>query len=73
MKVLVADDDRDLLDLIAFTLTQAGYLVVKAIDGQVAIHAFENEGPDIVILDINMPGAAASRCARRSGRSRRCR
>lgn len=58
MKVLVADDDRDLLGLIAFTLTQAGFMVVKAIDGQVAIHAFENEGPDLVILDINMPGAS---------------
>ena len=57
MKVLIADDDRDLLNLIAFTLTQEGHLVVKAIDGQVAIHAFENEGPDIVILDINMPGS----------------
>jgi DNA-binding response OmpR family regulator len=58
VKVLIADDDRDLLNLIAFTLTQEGHLVVKAIDGQVAIHAFENEGPDIVILDINMPGAS---------------
>ncbi len=58
MKVLIADDDRDLLNLIAFTLTQEGHLVVKAIDGQVAIHAFENEGPDIVILDINMPGSS---------------
>ena len=58
MKVLIADDDRDLLNLIAFTLAQEGHLVVKAIDGQVAIHAFENEGPDIVILDINMPGAS---------------
>ena len=57
MKVLIADDDRDLLNLIAFTLTQEGHLVVKAIDGQVAIHMFEQEGPDIVILDINMPGA----------------
>ncbi len=58
MKVLIADDDRDLLNLIAFTLTQEGHLVVKAIDGQVAIHMFEQEGPDIVILDINMPGAS---------------
>jgi DNA-binding response OmpR family regulator len=57
VKVLVADDDRDLLGLIAFTLSQAGHLVVKAIDGQVALHAFEQESPDIVILDINMPGA----------------
>jgi DNA-binding response OmpR family regulator len=58
VKVLIADDDRDLLNLIAFTLTQEGHLVVKAIDGQVAIHMFEQEGPDIVILDINMPGAS---------------
>jgi len=58
VKVLVADDDRDLLGLIEFTLRQAGYLVVKAIDGQVALHAFENEGADIVILDINMPNAS---------------
>jgi DNA-binding response OmpR family regulator len=58
VKVLVADDDRDLLGLIEFTLRQAGYLVVKAIDGQVALHAFENEGPDIVILDINMPNSS---------------
>jgi DNA-binding response OmpR family regulator len=57
VKVLVADDDRDLLGLIAFTLSQAGHLVVKAIDGRVALHAFEQESPDIVILDINMPGA----------------
>jgi DNA-binding response OmpR family regulator len=58
VKVLIADDDRDLLNLIAFTLTQEGHVVVKAIDGQVAIHAFGQEGPDIVILDINMPGAS---------------
>jgi DNA-binding response OmpR family regulator len=57
MKILSADDDKDLLALIAFTLSQAGYLVVKASDGQSAIQAFENESPDLVILDINMPGA----------------
>ena len=37
MKILIADDDRDLLGLVAFTLTQAGYLVVKASDGQAAL------------------------------------
>lgn len=57
MKILSADDDKDLLALIAFTLSQAGYLVVKASDGQSAIQAFENESPDLVILDVNMPGA----------------
>jgi DNA-binding response OmpR family regulator len=58
MKVLIADDDRDLLGLIAFTLTQASYLVVKAGDGPTAIRAFDEESPDIAVLDINMPGAS---------------
>ena len=58
MKVLIADDDRDLLGLIGFTLTQAGYLVVKAPDGSSAIRLFEAEQPDIIVLDINMPGAS---------------
>jgi DNA-binding response OmpR family regulator len=58
MKILIADDDRDLLGLIAFTLTQAGYLVVKAGDGPSAIHAFQGESPDLAVLDINMPGAS---------------
>ena len=58
MKILSADDDKDLLALIAFTLSQAGYLVVKAADGLSAIKAFEAEAPDLVVLDINMPGAS---------------
>ena len=58
MKVLIADDDRDLLELINFALTQAGYLVVKASDGTTAIREFEAESPDIAVLDINMPGAS---------------
>lgn len=58
MKILSADDDKDLLALIAFTLSQAGYLVIKASDGVQALRAFESEGPDLVILDINMPGAS---------------
>jgi len=58
MKILVADDDPDLLDLVAYALGQAGYLVVKAADGTAAIEQFEAEAPDIAILDINMPGAS---------------
>ncbi|HEX5206682.1 MAG TPA: response regulator transcription factor [Steroidobacteraceae bacterium] len=58
MKVLVADDDRDLRDLVGFTLTQAGYLVIKAADGTGALQSVADEAPDLVILDINMPGAS---------------
>ena len=58
MKILIADDDLDLLALIAFTLSQAGYLVVKASDGAAALKAFADESPDLVLLDINMPNAS---------------
>jgi DNA-binding response OmpR family regulator len=56
MKVLVADDDADLRELIAFTLAQAGYLVIKAADGAAALRRFEEDSADLVVLDINMPG-----------------
>jgi DNA-binding response OmpR family regulator len=57
MKILVADDDPDLLDLVAYALGQAGFLVVKAKNGTEALTGFDAETPDLVILDINMPGA----------------
>jgi DNA-binding response OmpR family regulator len=56
MKVLVADDDADLRELIAFSLAQAGYLAVKAADGSAALRRFAEESADLVLLDINMPG-----------------
>jgi len=58
MKILVADDDLDLLGLVAYSLGQAGYLVVKASDGHAALATFDAESPDLVILDINMPGTS---------------
>jgi DNA-binding response OmpR family regulator len=56
MKVLIADDDADLRELIAFTLAQAGYLVIKAADGPSAVQRFADESADLVVLDVNMPG-----------------
>ncbi len=56
MKILVADDDQDLLELVAFSLAQCGFLVLKAQDGEHALRIFANESPDLLILDINMPG-----------------
>ena len=55
MKILVADDDLDLLSLISFALKQAGYLVIEAKDGKMALAAFERDQPDLAILDVNMP------------------
>ena len=55
MKILVVDDDLDLLGLVAFALRQAGYLAIEAPDGRAGLEAFEAERPDLVILDVNMP------------------
>lgn len=58
MKLLVVDDDPDLLALVAFALTNAGYAVVKASDTPEAIAQFDAEVPNLVILDINLPSGS---------------
>lgn len=55
MKILLVDDDPDLLAVTGFALQQAGFLVVKAEDGVAALDAFQRERPDLAVLDINMP------------------
>jgi DNA-binding response OmpR family regulator len=55
VKILVVDDDADLLALVGFALTQAGYAVVKAPDARSALRHFAAESPDLAILDINLP------------------
>ena len=55
MKVLVVDDDVDLLDLVTYALRREGFTVIPAIDGIQALHYWENEQPDIVLLDGNLP------------------
>jgi DNA-binding response OmpR family regulator len=58
MKILVVDDDADLLALVGFALAQAGFVVVKAADVASALRTFANESPDLAILDINLPGGS---------------
>jgi DNA-binding response OmpR family regulator len=55
VKVLIADDDRDLRELIGFALAQGGFLAIKAADGPSAVRLFDAEAPDLAVLDINMP------------------
>ena len=55
MKILVVDDDLDLLALITFALRQAGYFVLEATDGELALQRFADEAPDLVVLDGNLP------------------
>ncbi len=54
--IVVADDDRDILDLVIFKLNQAGYDAVGFVDGTTALAAIEANPPSLAILDIMMPG-----------------
>lgn len=54
-KILVAEDERDIRELIAFTLRFAGFDVALAKNGAEAVDLVEAEGPDLIILDVRMP------------------
>ncbi|NIS80363.1 MAG: response regulator [Anaerolineales bacterium] len=55
IKILIAEDERDIRDLIAFTLRYHGYHVVVAADGEQALDLTFKELPDLVMLDVRMP------------------
>jgi CheY-like chemotaxis protein len=56
--VLVADDEADIVDLVAFVLGRAGYEVVTAPDGDEALRRIQELSPALCILDGMMPGLA---------------
>jgi DNA-binding response OmpR family regulator len=58
MKILVVDDDRVVADLIVFTVRKAGYEAVMASDASSALRRWTEDRPDLIILDINLPGTA---------------
>ena len=55
-KILVVDDEESIHLLYREELEDEGYLVISAMNGEDALKLFESEQPDLVILDINMPG-----------------
>ncbi len=56
MKILIADDDPQMLRALRITLTAHGYDVVTATDGTTALDAAITTHPDIVVIDLGMPG-----------------
>jgi len=55
-KILVVDDEKDLVELIAFNLEQEGYTVFKAWDGEKAMELALAIKPDLLVLDLMLPG-----------------
>lgn len=55
MRILIADDDREICDLLEIYINNEGFEVVKAHDGQEAYDKFKETDPDCLILDVMMP------------------
>lgn len=55
-KILVADDERDIVELIAFNLEKEGFSVAKVYDGEAALDAARSGKPDLLLLDLMLPG-----------------
>jgi len=54
--ILVIEDERDLLELIAFNLEREGYRVITALDGTAGLESARAVSPDLIILDLMLPG-----------------
>lgn len=54
-KVLIVDDEIDILDLLEYNLEKEGYKVLRAMDGDEAIKIAAKQKPDLILLDIMMP------------------
>jgi DNA-binding response OmpR family regulator len=55
-QILVVEDEPNILMALAFLMKQQGYAVRSAVDGDSAMEEVERDPPDLVLLDINIPG-----------------
>ncbi|MEL6671535.1 MAG: response regulator transcription factor [Bacteroidota bacterium] len=53
--ILIADDEKDILELLEYNLNREGYLVLKARNGQEALQLAKEHQPNLILLDIGMP------------------
>ena len=54
-KILVVDDEKRIVDILEFNLKKEGFQVITALDGLECVRQFENEQPDLILLDVMMP------------------
>lgn len=64
-KILIAEDEKQIADMIAFKLTNAGHQVIRAHDGEQAVTMTTREHPDLILLDAMMPGISGFEVLRR--------
>ena len=54
-KILIVDDSGSMRQMVNFTLTEEGFDVAEAVDGQDGFDSLESANPDLIVTDINMP------------------
>lgn len=54
-KILIIEDEKNLIDIIADTLSEEGFHIIKAFNGDDGLQEFYDQKPDLVLLDINLP------------------
>jgi len=65
MRILVVEDDKDIMEVIAYSLSRAGFHVVSAADGEEALRVLEKEVPELIILDLLLPKIDGKEVCRR--------
>ncbi len=65
MKVLLGDTDTDLLDLVAYALQREGFTVITASDGMQALRRWQADRPDVIVLEVDLPGLSGLDICRR--------
>ncbi|MBN2096554.1 response regulator [Candidatus Peregrinibacteria bacterium] len=56
IKILIVEDDKDICELYSTAFMREGFKVFKAMEGKGAIEKYQQKNPDIILLDIMMPG-----------------
>ena len=54
-RILLAEDEQQIGDMVEFKLTNSGHQVVRVVDGEAALAAAERDRPDVIVLDVMMP------------------
>ena len=67
-RVLIIEDEKDLAELLAFNLEKEGYAATCVHDGKQGLERAGADLPDLILLDLMLPGMLGSRSARRFAR-----
>lgn len=64
-KILIIDDEKDMIEVLSFRLQSCGYQVISATDGESGLKKVKSEQPNLIILDLMMPNMDGYEVARR--------